>query len=102
MSLDYITLVSIELKKHDPHTVAKNNLAQFNMKKYFHEDSPFDEVFKGVRSYNEVISRFQNLPDKEKSNIINFQKHKRSGFPKILQAKQILTHGRNPTSEVPP
>jgi hypothetical protein len=64
-TLDDITLSIIEFKKHDPHRVVENHLAQFNMKKYFHEDSPFDEVFKGARSNDELISRFQNLSHKE-------------------------------------
>jgi hypothetical protein len=101
-ALDDITLSTIEFKRHDPHKVVENHLAQFNMKKYFHEDSPFDDVFKGEISYNEVISRFQNLPDKEQSNFLNFQNHRRSGLPKILQAEQSLTHNGNPTSEVLP
>jgi len=81
-----ITLSTIELKKHDPHKVVENHLAKFNMNKYFHEDSPFDEIFKGERSYNEVIYRFHNLPNKEQSYFLNFQRHGRSGLPKILQA----------------
>jgi hypothetical protein len=46
-SSDDITLSTIEFKKNDPHKVLENHLAQSNMKKYFHEDSPFDDVFKG-------------------------------------------------------
>jgi hypothetical protein len=53
------------INQHDPHKVVENHLAQFNIKKYFHEDSPFDGVFKGSRSYDEVIFRFQNIPSKE-------------------------------------
>jgi hypothetical protein len=52
------TLATIEFKKHDPHRVVENHLAQFNIKKYFHEDSLFDEIFIGSRSYDEVIPRF--------------------------------------------
>ena len=61
-SLEDIKLVDIEYKRHDPHRVVENHLAQFNMKRYMHEDSPYDEIFRGVISYNEVESRFQNLP----------------------------------------
>jgi hypothetical protein len=57
-ALDDITLYTNEFKKHDPHRVVENHLAQFNMKKYFHEDSPFDELFRGAKSYDEVISKF--------------------------------------------
>jgi hypothetical protein len=47
---------------HDPHRVVGNHLAQFNMKRYIHEESPYDEIFRVVRSYDEVENRFQNLP----------------------------------------
>jgi hypothetical protein len=97
-ALDDITLATIEFKKHDPHRVVENHLAQFNMKKYFHEDSPYDKVFRGARSYDEVISRFQSLPEEEQSGFLSFQKHRRSGLPKILQVEQSL----NPTSQVTP
>jgi hypothetical protein len=32
------------------------------MKIYIHEESPYDEVFRGARSYEEVQNRFQTLP----------------------------------------
>jgi len=57
-SLDDITLATIEFKKHDPHRVVEKHLAQFNMKKYFHEYSPFYEISIGSRSYDEFITRF--------------------------------------------
>jgi hypothetical protein len=91
-----IKLVDIEFKKHDPHRVVENHLSQFNMKKYIHEDSPYEEVFKGVRSYDEVVSRFQSLPREQQLGFLNFQKHRRNNLPKILQEKQRF----NPTSQV--
>jgi hypothetical protein len=57
-----VKLVGIGLKKHDLHKIIENHLAQFNMKRYVHKDSPYDEIFKGVKSYEEVQNRFQNLP----------------------------------------
>jgi hypothetical protein len=39
-SLEDIKLVDIDYKRHDPHMVVENHLAQFNMKRYIHEDSP--------------------------------------------------------------
>jgi hypothetical protein len=95
-ALDDIKLVDIEFKKHDPHRVVENHLAQFNMKRYIHEDSPYDEVFRGVRSYDEVVSIFQSLPQEQQSGFLSFQKHRRNNLPKILQEKQRL----NPTSQV--
>jgi hypothetical protein len=97
-ALDDIKLADIEFKRHDPHRVVENHLAQFNMKRYIHENSPYDEVFRGVRSYDEVISRFQSLLEEEQSGFLSFQKHRRISLPKILQVEQSLS----PTSQVPP
>jgi hypothetical protein len=93
-------LATIEFKKHDPHSVVENHLAQFNMEKYFHEYSPFDEIFRGSKSYHEVISRFQNIHEMEQSVFLNFQKHRRSGLLNILQVEQSLVHNGNPTPQV--
>jgi hypothetical protein len=56
VALEYIRLVDIEFKKHDPHKIVSNHLALYNLKQYEHEDSPQDEIFWGVRSYQEVLS----------------------------------------------
>jgi hypothetical protein len=41
-TLEYVKLVDIKFKRHDPHKVVENHLAQYNMKRYIHEDSPYD------------------------------------------------------------
>jgi hypothetical protein len=56
-ALEEIKLVRIEFKKHDPQKVVGNHMANCNLKRYEHEDSPQDEIFRGVRSYPEVLSR---------------------------------------------
>jgi hypothetical protein len=53
-TLEDVKLVDIEFKKHDPHRIVENHLAYFNMKRYIHENYPYDEIFIGVRSYEEV------------------------------------------------
>jgi hypothetical protein len=58
--------------------------------------SPYDEIFRGVRSYDEVISKFQSLPQEQQLGFLIFQKHRRNNLPKILQEEQRL----NPTSQV--
>jgi len=50
-ALEDVTLVDIEFKRHDPHKIVENHLAQYNMKRYINEDSPYDDMFRGVRSY---------------------------------------------------
>jgi hypothetical protein len=63
-ALEGIKLVDIEFKKHDPQNIVASHLAQYNMKRYKHEYSPQDEIFQGVRSYQEVLSRVRTLvPD---------------------------------------
>jgi hypothetical protein len=42
-------------------------------------------MFRGVRLYEEVQSRFQTLPPNQQVDFLGFQKHKRNSFPKILQ-----------------
>jgi hypothetical protein len=51
VALEDVKLVDIKFKKHDPHKIAKTHLPLFNMKRYIHVDSPYDEMLKGVRSY---------------------------------------------------
>jgi hypothetical protein len=83
-SLEEIKLVNIEFKKHDPQKVMGNHMASFNLKRYEHEESPHDEMFRGARSYQEVLSQVQALPPSEMVEFYNFQKHRRSGLPKVL------------------
>jgi hypothetical protein len=55
-ALEDIKLVNIEFKKHDPQKIVGNHMALYNLKRYEHEDSPQDEIFRGARSYQEVLS----------------------------------------------
>jgi hypothetical protein len=50
-TLEDVKLVDIEFKKHDSHKIMENHLDQYNMKRYNHGDSPYDEMFMGVISY---------------------------------------------------
>jgi hypothetical protein len=84
-ALEDVKLVDIEFKIHDPHKVVENHLAQFKMKRYIHEESPYDEVLRGARSYEEVQNRFQTLPPDQHASFLIFQKHRRNNLPKILQ-----------------
>jgi hypothetical protein len=56
VALGEIKLVDIELKKHDPQKIVGNHMASCNLKRYEHEYSPHDDIFRGVRSYQEVLS----------------------------------------------
>jgi hypothetical protein len=61
-ALEDVKLLDVELRRHDPYQIVGNHLAQCNMKTYEHEDSPCDDIFKGIRVYEEVLYRVQALP----------------------------------------
>jgi hypothetical protein len=86
-TLEEIKLVNIKFKKHDPHNVVGNHMASCNIKMYEHEESPQDEVIRGVRSYQEVVSQVQALSLDKMVDFYNFQKHRRSSLPKVLQGE---------------
>jgi hypothetical protein len=54
VALEDVKLVDIEFKFHYPHKIVEDYLTQYNLRKYVHNISPQDEVFRGVRSYEEV------------------------------------------------
>jgi hypothetical protein len=45
VTLGEIKLVDIEFKKHVPHKIIGNHMANFNLKIYEHEESPQDDMF---------------------------------------------------------
>jgi hypothetical protein len=49
--------VDLEHKKHDPYQLVGKHMAHYNMKAYEHEKSPCDDMFKGTRTYEEVLER---------------------------------------------
>ena len=77
-TLEDVKLVDMEFKKHNPHKILENHLGQYNLKKYVHENSPHDEIFRGVGSYQEVLNRFQTLSPDQHNGFISFQKHRRN------------------------
>ena len=61
-TLEDVKLVEVELRRHDPYKIMGNHLSQCNMKTYEHEYSPYDDIFKGIRVYEEVLDKVQTLP----------------------------------------
>jgi hypothetical protein len=90
-AMDDVKLVGIEFKIHDPQNIVENHLAQFNMKRYVHEISPYEEIFRGVKSYEEVQERFLTLPPDQQASFIIFQNHRNNNLPKVLQGEQVVT-----------
>ena len=84
IALEDSKLVEIEFKRHDPQKILENNLTQYNFKKYVNENSPHDEIFRGVWSYEEVLNRFQTLSPDQQVSFLSFQRHRRNNLLKIL------------------
>jgi hypothetical protein len=76
-TLEDVKLVDIEFKRHNPHKIMENHMAQYNLKRYVHENSPHDEIFRGVRSYEEVMNRFQTLAPDQQASFLSFQRQEK-------------------------
>jgi hypothetical protein len=74
-TLEDIKLVNIEFKKHDPQKIIGNHMALYNLKRYEHEDSPLDEIFRGESSYQELLSRVKTLSSDKLAEFYNIQRH---------------------------
>jgi hypothetical protein len=83
-ALEDLNLVSIEYKKHDPQRVVRNHLASCGLKIFEHENSPSDDIFRGARSYAEILARIQTLSPEERVDVLKFQEHRRSCLPAVL------------------
>jgi hypothetical protein len=83
-TLEDIKLVDLELRKHDPYQIVGNHFAHCSMKMYEHEASPHDDIFKGARTYEEILGIVQALSPDLQTSFLTFQKHRRSSFPRIL------------------
>jgi hypothetical protein len=55
-ALEDLNLVTIKYKKHDPQRVVTNHLAICGLKRFEHDNSPSDDIFRGVRSYEEILA----------------------------------------------
>jgi hypothetical protein len=56
-SPEEIKLIDIEHRKHDPYQLVIRHLMHYNLKAYDHETSVYGDVFKEVKSYEEVLNR---------------------------------------------
>jgi hypothetical protein len=83
-TLEDLSLVSIEVKKHDPQRVVSNHLAHCGLKRFEHENSPSDDVFRGARSYEEVLAWIQSLAPEDTTSVLKFQEHRRRCLPAVL------------------
>jgi hypothetical protein len=86
-ALEDLNLVSIEYKKHDPQRVMSNHLASCGLKRFEHKNSPLDDIFRGARSYAEILAQIQTLAPEERANVMKFQEHRRSCLPAVLRGE---------------
>jgi hypothetical protein len=61
-SLEEVKLVDIEHRKYDPYQIISRHFIHCNLKVYEHETSIYDDVFKDVKSYEEVLKRVHAMP----------------------------------------
>jgi hypothetical protein len=85
VALKDVKLVDIEFKRHGAKKIVENHLAQYSLKRCVHENSPHDEMFRGVWSYEEVLNRVQALSPDKQANFFSFQRQRRNNLPKVLQ-----------------
>jgi hypothetical protein len=90
-SLEDLKLVLIEYKKHDPQRDVSNHLASCGLKRFEHENSPSDDIFRGTRSYAEILAQIQTLAPKERANVLRFQEHICCCLPTVLQGERSST-----------
>jgi hypothetical protein len=86
-ALEEVKLVNLKHRKHDPYQMVGNHMALCGMKAFEHEESPHDDIFKGVKTYKEVLDRAQTLSSNLETKLLTFQRHRRSNFPKVLQGE---------------
>jgi hypothetical protein len=86
-TLEDINLVHIKFKKHDPHRVVSNHLANCGLKRFEHKNSPHDDIFQGEKSYDEDLARIQALSPEERADVVRFQEHRQSCLPPVLRGE---------------
>jgi hypothetical protein len=74
--LEEVKLVDIEHRKYDPYQVISRHFIHCNIKAYEHETSIYDDVFKDVKSYEEVLNRVQAMPPNSQIGFTSFQSHR--------------------------
>jgi hypothetical protein len=83
-AIEDLSLVSIEYKKHDPQGIVSTHLGNCGLKRFEHECSPSDDVFRAARSYSEVQFRIRSLAPEDRASVLKFQGHRRRCLPVVL------------------
>jgi hypothetical protein len=83
-ALDGLNLAYVEYKKHDPQKVVSTHLGNCGLKRFEHEESPSDDIFRGAQSYPEVQYRIQALAAEERDSVLKFQAIRKRCLPIVL------------------
>jgi hypothetical protein len=83
-ALEGLNLAYVEYKKHDPQRVVSTHLGNCGLKRFEHEDSPSDDVFRGAQSYSEVQFRIKSLPAEDRDTVLRFQANRKRCLPVVL------------------
>jgi hypothetical protein len=83
-ALEDLSLAYIEYKKHDPQRIVSTHLGNCGLKRFEHEYSPSDDVFRGARSYSEVQFRIGSLAPEDRASVLKFQGHRKRCLPVVL------------------
>jgi hypothetical protein len=77
-------LAYIEYKRHDPQRIVSTHLGNCGLKRFEHESSPSDDVFRGARSYSEVQFRIESLAAEDRDSVLKFQANRKRCLPVVL------------------
>jgi hypothetical protein len=83
-ALEGLNLAYIEYKMHDPQRIVSTHLGICGLKRFEHESSPSDDVFRGARSYSEVQYRIEALAAEDRASVLKFQANRKRCLPVVL------------------
>jgi hypothetical protein len=81
-ALEGLNLAYIEYKRHDPQRIVSTHLGNCGLKRFEHESSPSDDVFRCARSYSEV--QFESLAAEDRDFVLKFQANRKRCLPVVL------------------
>jgi hypothetical protein len=61
------------------------HLGNCGLKRFEHECSPSDDVFRGARSYSKVQFQIRSLAPKDRASVLKFQEDRKRCLPIVLE-----------------
>jgi hypothetical protein len=87
--LNSYSLLDFKHAKSEAATLEDLKLVLIEYKK--HENSPSDDIFRGARSYAEILAQIQTLAPEERADVLKFQEHRCSCLPVVLRGENLST-----------